>query len=305
MRAKVISFINMKGGVGKTTLCKELGYYMAKVKNKKMLFIDIDPQSNLTQSFFRRYGYKQIGELEVEDEVSNENTNKENTKIYKETGISIERLFSRSKLDDSDKTAILELEENIHIIPGTLNAIFTERSTRSDMIEEMLEMYLNKNDIYSNYDYIFIDCPPTYSNYTVASILPSDFYITPVKPDTYSILGLKMMYKVVDDIMETKYKYFENKSLSNIGVVFTSMSNNLLKYEKKLIQSIKENRVLKEQGTYIFEETFIKNTSIQNNISYFIMDHNSEKSIMNLSTLYDEFVGRIEKIEKSNDKKNN
>lgn len=305
MRAKVISFINMKGGVGKTTLCKELGYYMAKVKSKKMLFIDIDPQSNLTQSFFRRYGYKQIGELEVENEVSNENKKNENTKVYKETDISIERLFSKSKLDDSDKTAILELEENIHIIPGTLNAIFTERSTRSDMIEEMLEMYLNKNDIYSNYDYIFIDCPPTYSNYTVASILPSDFYITPVKPDTYSILGLKMMYKVVDDIMETKYKYFENKSLSNIGVVFTSMPNTLLKYEEKLIQRIKENRVLKEQGTYIFEETFIKNTSIQNNISYFIMDNNSEKSIMNLSTLYDEFLGRIEQIEKSNDKKNN
>ncbi|MDQ8642966.1 AAA family ATPase, partial [Enterococcus sp. FR192] len=49
---KVISVINMKGGVGKTTLTKELGYFMAKNKNKKVLFIDLDPQSNLTQSFF-------------------------------------------------------------------------------------------------------------------------------------------------------------------------------------------------------------------------------------------------------------
>lgn len=305
MRAKVISFINMKGGVGKTTLCKELGYYMAKVKNKKMLFIDIDPQSNLTQSFFRKYGYKQKGELKVEDESNENNKGDEKSKSYKETDISIERLFSKSKLDDSDETAILKLEENVHIIPGTLNAIFTERSTRSDMIEEMLEKYLNQNNIYSVYDYIFIDCPPTYSNYTVASILPSDFYITPVKPDTYSILGLKMMYKVVGDIMDNKYKYFEGKSLANIGVVFTSMPKNLHKYEQKLIQSIKESKVLKEQETYIFEENFVKNTELQKNISYFIADNNSIISIMNLSTLYDEFLERIEAIEKSNDKKNN
>ncbi|REH96417.1 ParA family protein, partial [Staphylococcus felis] len=194
MNGKVISFINMKGGVGKTTLCKELGYYIAKVQNKKMLFIDIDPQSNLTQSFFRKYGYKQKDELEVE---SNESEN------FKQTDISIERLFRKSRLEHGENPVILELEDKIHLVPGTLNAVFTERSTRSDMIEEMLESYLNKNKIYEKYDYIFIDCPPTYSSYTVASILPSDFYITPVRPDTYSILGLKMMYKVVDDIKYT------------------------------------------------------------------------------------------------------
>ncbi|OJG12143.1 hypothetical protein RU93_GL000073 [Enterococcus aquimarinus] len=45
----------MKGGVGKTTLTKELGYFMADSKKKKILFIDLDPQSNLTQSFFLTY----------------------------------------------------------------------------------------------------------------------------------------------------------------------------------------------------------------------------------------------------------
>lgn len=47
---RVVSFMNMKGGVGKTTLCLGLGYYLAKSENKKILFIDLDPQFNLTQS---------------------------------------------------------------------------------------------------------------------------------------------------------------------------------------------------------------------------------------------------------------
>ena len=52
---KVISFINMKGGVGKTTLCREIGYTLNKKFKKSILFIDIDPQANLTQSLFEKY----------------------------------------------------------------------------------------------------------------------------------------------------------------------------------------------------------------------------------------------------------
>lgn len=51
----IISFLNMKGGVAKTTLCKEISYYLAEKMNKRILIIDIDPQSNCTQSFFEKY----------------------------------------------------------------------------------------------------------------------------------------------------------------------------------------------------------------------------------------------------------
>lgn len=50
MSGKVISFINMKGGVGKTTLCVGVSDYFAHYKNKKVLLIDLDPQFNATQT---------------------------------------------------------------------------------------------------------------------------------------------------------------------------------------------------------------------------------------------------------------
>ena len=54
-KGKVISFLNMKGGVGKTTLCKDLSFFLADTWGLKVLVIDIDPQSNCTQSFYEKY----------------------------------------------------------------------------------------------------------------------------------------------------------------------------------------------------------------------------------------------------------
>lgn len=51
----VIAFLNMKGGVCKTTLCKEIGFYLAEKRAKRILIIDVDPQANCTQSFLERY----------------------------------------------------------------------------------------------------------------------------------------------------------------------------------------------------------------------------------------------------------
>ena len=62
---KVISFLNMKGGVGKTTLCKEVGFHLAKKRGYKVLFIYVDPQINLTQSLFKRYNYYQDKQIPV------------------------------------------------------------------------------------------------------------------------------------------------------------------------------------------------------------------------------------------------
>lgn len=97
---KVISVINMKGGVGKTTLTKELGYFMAKNKNKKVLFIDLDPQSNLTQSFFLNKKLRHQEDL---------NEPKQNLRLVSQ---SIQKLFDSSsigKLKDSE--VILNLEQ--------------------------------------------------------------------------------------------------------------------------------------------------------------------------------------------------
>ncbi len=72
-----------------------------------------------------------------------------------------------------------------------------ERETVSGAAEQKLNNFVESNDLKNKYDYIFIDCPPTYSFYTIAAFFASDVYIVPVVPDAYSLLGVNLLEDVV------------------------------------------------------------------------------------------------------------
>lgn len=203
----VISFLNMKGGVGKTTLCKEIATYLSEVEHKKVLVIDIDPQSNCTQSFFERFKI-----LRVVDEENNEQhlVKRENINELP----SIDKLFSKSKygLKLVEKESVIKnLSDTLDIIPGDLDTVFMERETGTGAAEQKMTNFIQTNNLREAYDYIFIDCPPTYSFYTVAALLASDFYFVPLKPDAYSLLGLDLLLRVVNDMKDAYPANFSAK----------------------------------------------------------------------------------------------
>lgn len=179
MKRNVIAFLNMKGGVCKTTLCKEIAVYLTEKFAKKVLVIDVDPQSNCTQSFFERYHV-----LEQKTLI------KENPSLP-----SIQKVFSPNiaKLDRADLNEIvLKLSENLHLVPGELRTIFMERETGTGASEQRLLNFIEDNNLKELYDYVLVDCPPTYSFYTIAALLACDLYLIPVTPDAYSLLGVNL-----------------------------------------------------------------------------------------------------------------
>ena len=133
----------MKGGVCKTTLCKEIALCLSNINQKKILIIDMDPQSNCTQSFFERYNV--LGH--EEDKIITEPRHLP----------SIENIFSQSsgRLEQVtlEKT-IYKLDNNLHIIPGELHAIFMERETGSGASEQKLNNFIEDNNLKEKYDYI-------------------------------------------------------------------------------------------------------------------------------------------------------
>ena len=172
MKRNTVAFLNMKGGVCKTSLCKEIALYLSEVYQKKILVIDIDPQSNCTLSFFERY---KIFSGELITDTSNIQS------IQKIFSPSIGRL-EKPSLDE----IILQLSDNLHIVPGELETIFMERETASGVAEQKLRNFIEDNQLQESYDYILIDCPPTYSFYTITALLATDLYLVPVTPDAYS-----------------------------------------------------------------------------------------------------------------------
>lgn len=291
--AKIISFINMKGGVGKTTLAKDLGFFLANIRNKRILFIDLDPQSNLTQSFFRRYGYLQQDLLEIDESEGEDNKEPSHAKTSRKntisSDVSIHKLFTPGIIKSLSKDdCILKINENISIIPGTLKAIFSERNSN---IENHLYNYLTQNKISRDYDYIFIDCPPTYSNYTISALITSDFYITPSRPDAYSVLGIQMLNEVVNTITDEHQVYFQTKTLKHLGVIFTELSP-VTTGQQKLIAEIKSSEVLNDLDIYFFDQNFVYNSHIPKRAEYFVSE-SSSISKDSLIILADEFERRV------------
>lgn len=273
MQGKVISFINMKGGVGKTTLCKEIGYTFFRNKNKKILFIDTDPQSNLTQSLFLKY------EIKDENEIMTGTNNQ-----YKTTTKSIQKLFNESSIEAVKGEDIIEVlekneESELSIIPGTLSAVFLNRSNDVSSMESAIHNFIDTCKLEEIYDYILIDCPPTYSLYTVSAILPSDYYIIPVKPDAYSVLGIEMLEKVIGKIKSTNSIYFKNRTLKNLGIIFSSIDNN----KKELAEMVRETQKLKKKP--FFEEYFKYSNKYPNKFEYFIYDYNDTKLKENIDNI--------------------
>lgn len=199
-----ISFINMKGGVGKTTSVVEIGTILAKEHNKKVLIIDLDPQTNASFSLMGLEEWHKI---------------KDNATIADVLGMT--SAYS-SRDDDYDiNNAIVKDVCNIDgldLIPSHIELTFLDLdlSGRAGR-ENILATQIEKCD--EEYDYILIDCPP---NLTIApqnALVISDYIIVPVAPEFYAAIGLPLLSNRVAQLK----KRLLGSKVEILGVIFTQV----------------------------------------------------------------------------------
>lgn len=279
MRRNVIAFLNMKGGVCKTSLCKEMALYLSEEYNKNVLIIDVDPQSNCTQSFFERYQI--LGKTTLITELENIP--------------SIQKIFSPSvaKLEPAkEEEIILRLTDKLHIIPGELRTIFMERETASGAAEQRLVNFIEEHNLKNKYDYILIDCPPTYSFYTTAALLSSDLYLIPVTPDAYSLLGVTLLEEVINHLKGNYRTNFSVHPLDNLGIIFTKIPKNLKGGIKNNMEQIRE--AFSDSSMPFFENSYLKANKIPTSkLSTFILDRKDEALKTNMKNICQEFIEKV------------
>ncbi|CAK7035151.1 TPA: AAA family ATPase [Morganella morganii] len=280
MSAPVVSFINMKGGVGKTTLCVGIAEFLANYRHKKILLIDVDPQLNATQSIMGKYN--RIEEY-IDELLPNEKTIR---KVF-ETKKSI----STENIKLTPDQVITQLTDNLDVILGDISIIFD--TDQAPIRIQRIKKFISDNDIRNKYDYILIDSPPTISIFTDASLIASDYYLTPIRIDYYSILGAANLMKVIEYLKES----FDS-NIKHLGFIYTNTHKRQTQKTKKIQKDFESNPM------------FIDNYFFSNRLSYLRdlmvggrgnIPSSYTKSKIDIENICNEFENRISAIERNND----
>ena len=185
---RIISVINQKGGVGKTTTVVNLATALAE-HGKKILVIDLDPQGNATTG---------LG-------ISNNNKEKN---IYK---IIIGQ-------ENPNNCIQMSCVKNLDLIGSNVNLSGLEVETASNpkrafLLKEILDQ--NEN-LFSQYENIFIDCPPSLSLLTVMSLVVADELLVPLQTEFFALEGISQLVKTIERI-----KINLNPDLNIRGILLT------------------------------------------------------------------------------------
>jgi len=234
--AKVISFINMKGGVGKTTLAINVGYELSKSDGgKKVLIVDMDPQFNATQSLLlyktkNNEDKEDLIQEEEEQSVTKEIRSSEYYGNLSDNKQTVLQIFEKTNIDKvhNNPSLALEIINNLYLIPGDLNMAKEITGDTSNKVGAVME-HLEDTNILSTFDYVIIDCPPTWSILTHSSLVASDYYIIPSKIDFYSSIGIKLLKEQIEKkiLRDSMYRKM-GKELKEIGIVFTLTHKNIV-----------------------------------------------------------------------------
>lgn len=182
MKQPVIIFSNQKGGVGKTTCCRELSLYVASL-GRKVCIIDSDPQGNLSKS------------LVSEEEITS-------------------GLFETL---NSGTCGFMKVSENVSLLSGDKRLAALEKSLVGEMDAFTRLKDLLGNGSFKDFQYIFIDSPPSLGILTGNGLAASTHFVIPMSPALYTLQG-------TNDLMDTvsKVRRNLNPELKLLGVIINA-----------------------------------------------------------------------------------
>ncbi len=190
MKEKIISIINQKGGVGKTTTVINLAAGLS-LQGKKVLVIDLDPQGNATTG---------LG-------LSNLENSEKSVYSVLNGGKKISDVIAKTNF------------ENLDLITSNVDLSGLEVETAGDnrrafILKDQITAYLN--DSKGTYSYILVDCPPSLSLLTIMALVASDALLVPLQTEFFALEGVTQLMKTIERIKNNL-----NPKLSIRGILLT------------------------------------------------------------------------------------
>ncbi len=262
-RGTVISVVNHKGGVLKTTSTVNLGAALAR-KGYKVLLIDLDAQQNLTVSL-----------SDPPDLASGEPT-------------LLDCLIEEVGLDALIRSTD---EENLSLVPTSEDLATVELNLASQMAREWkLSHCLARTERVSEFDFILLDNPPSISLVVINALVASDYFLVPVSAEYLPMTGLSLLGDSIGRVQQI------NSSLTPLGVLLTLYSRN-----ESICKHV-ESELRRELGDLILDTVIRVNTkaksapSIKKTIFQY-EDSDKGRGSSDYSQLADEVLLRLEALQ--------
>ena len=207
-KTSVISLVNMKGGVGKTTVAVNLATYLARDHQKKVLLLDLDPQTNASLSLMPEKAW---------------------LKWVEEHGsmADVFELEAKRKRDEPVKFADCIVRDvvpgvpGLDLLPGHLRLTFLDLDLASRPgRERILARKLAKLE--DQYDIVLCDCPPNLQTATQNALYASDWFLVPMQPDFLSSVGLSLLLDRLA-YLKTELEF----KIKCLGVIFTRVRRHI------------------------------------------------------------------------------
>lgn len=239
----IISTVNMKGGVGKTTLTVNLATCLAQKHNKRVLVLDLDSQISATLSLLAPHDFAKLRK-------------KKHTLSYLLDSVINPNPWSKLEIEDIIVPNICGID-GLELLPGDIE-LYDEYQ-----VSEMLHQQAVENDeqefqkvwdnferiliqqiiepIADNYDFIILDCAPGYNLLTRSGIAASDFYLLPARPEPLSLVGIQLLER---RIAKLKKSHQENQPLNVnlLGIVFILSAGGLMgRYYKQVMKRVRDD----------------------------------------------------------------
>lgn len=232
----VISFINLKGGVAKTTTAVQLADTFAFMRQKKVLVLDLDPQTNATLALVGEERWEQADErgqtlahlfLDLLNGTRNFNP---------------ERAIVRgaSNLNTIPPEVFDQLPESaqygrVDVLPSSIRLIdvqdrmqdIANRTNYSLSPMAVVQKYIGP--LFGRYDYVLIDCPPNLGFITQNGLEVSDHYLIPTIPDRMSTYGIPQIAGKIDELRRDR-----DLKIRCLGVVVTKFQSNSSQHKQGL-----------------------------------------------------------------------
>ena len=239
----IISTVNMKGGVGKTTLTVNLATCLAKHYKKRVLVLDLDSQISATLSMISPHDFAKVRK-------------KRRTLSYLLDNVISPNPWSKLEIRDLIYPKICNIE-GLELLPGDIELYdeylvsemlhgkaVQEQGKEFQKVWDDFELVMIKQivePIIDDYDFIIMDCAPGYNLMTRSGIAASNFYLLPARPEPLSLVGIQLLERRIAKLKEN-HQDKQDLNINLLGIVFILSAGGLMgRYYKQVMKGVRDD----------------------------------------------------------------